>query len=75
MSLSARQIEIADLVVKGWSNREIAEQLFITEKTVKFHLTNIYLSEGVASRAQLIVKHLKDGVSLSEIDAFREILK
>lgn len=75
MSLSARQEEIVELVVKGFSNREIAERLQITEKTVKFHLTNIYALEGVLSRAQLIVKNLREGINDREISAFREILK
>src|ERR1700743_1707843 len=37
------------------SNKEVASQLFVTEKTVKFHLTNIYKKMAVKSRAQLIV--------------------
>jgi len=43
------------LVSKGLSNKEVANQLFVTEKTVKFHLTNIYKKMNVKSRAQLIV--------------------
>lgn len=75
MGLSARQEEIVELIVKGFSNREIADRLQITEKTVKFHLTNIYALEGVLSRAQLIVKHLREGINDREISAFREILR
>ena len=40
--LSNRESEVAELVSKGLSNKEVANQLFVTEKTVKFHLTNIY---------------------------------
>jgi DNA-binding NarL/FixJ family response regulator len=40
--LSNRESEVAELVTKGMSNKEVANQLFVTEKTVKFHLTNIY---------------------------------
>ena len=40
--LSNREAEVAELVSKGLSNKEVANQLFVTEKTVKFHLTNIY---------------------------------
>lgn len=53
--LSNREAEVAELVVKGLSNKEVANQLFVTEKTVKFHLTNIYKKMNVKSRAQLIV--------------------
>jgi len=53
--LSMREFEVADLVSKGKSNKEAANALFVTEKTVKFHLTNIYKKMGVKSRSQLIV--------------------
>jgi len=53
--LSNRESEVAELVSKGLSNKEVANQLFVTEKTVKFHLTNIYKKMSVKSRAQLIV--------------------
>lgn len=53
--LSNRESEVAELVTKGLSNKEVANQLFVTEKTVKFHLTNIYKKMQVKSRAQLIV--------------------
>ncbi len=53
--LSNRESEVAELVSKGLSNKEVANQLFVTEKTVKFHLTNIYKKMNVKSRAQLIV--------------------
>lgn len=53
--LSNREAEVAELVTQGLSNKEVANQLFVTEKTVKFHLTNIYKKMNVKSRAQLIV--------------------
>ena len=53
--LSNRESEVATLVATGLSNREVAEKLFVTEKTVKFHLTNIYKKMSIRSRAQLIV--------------------
>lgn len=53
--LSNREAEVAELVTKGLSNKEVANQLFVTEKTVKFHLTNIYKKMNVKSRSQLIV--------------------
>ncbi len=53
--LSNREAEVAELVTQGLSNKEVAGKLFVTEKTVKFHLTNIYKKMNVKSRAQLIV--------------------
>lgn len=54
-SLSNREQEVALKVTTGASNKVIAADLFVTEKTIKFHLTNIYKKMGVKSRAQLIV--------------------
>lgn len=52
--LSKREEEILQLVRAGMFNREIAEKLFISENTVKFHLKNIYAKLGVKSRSQAI---------------------
>lgn len=53
--LSKREAEVAELVSKGLSNKEVADKLFVTEKTIKFHLTNIYRKMSISSRTQLIV--------------------
>lgn len=53
--LSNREAEVAELVAKGLSNREIGHRLYVTEKTVKFHMVNIKKKMCVKSRAQLIV--------------------
>jgi DNA-binding NarL/FixJ family response regulator len=41
-SLTPRELEILQLVAEGLSNEEIGKKIFITEKTVKTHLTNIF---------------------------------
>ncbi len=53
--LSKREAEVAELVATGLSNKEVASRLFVTEKTIKFHLTNIYKKMNLTSRTQLIV--------------------
>lgn len=55
-NLSRREMEVVEAVAKGQSNKEVAHELFVTEKTIKFHLTNIFKKAGVKSRSQLIVK-------------------
>ncbi|MBD0744820.1 response regulator transcription factor [Streptomyces sp. CBMA152] len=53
-SLSAREREVLVLVAKGTSNREIARVLFISEATVKTHLTHIYAKLDVKDRAAAV---------------------
>ena len=53
-SVTAREREIIGLLTDGRSNREIAGQLFISEKTVKNHISSIYRKLGVKNRVQLI---------------------
>ena len=48
--LTAREREIVELVAQGKANRQIAEELFISEKTVSRHLANVYVKLGVGSR-------------------------
>jgi DNA-binding NarL/FixJ family response regulator len=50
--LTARELEILGLVAEGGSNGVIAQQLWVTEQTVKFHLSNIYRKLGVANRTE-----------------------
>ena len=50
--LTARELEILRLVASGASNRGIAGRLWVTEQTVKFHLSNVYRKLGVANRTE-----------------------
>ncbi len=54
--LSARESEVLTLVSMGFSNAEIAARLYITEGTVKRHLTNIYIKLEVRSRMNAVNK-------------------
>jgi DNA-binding NarL/FixJ family response regulator len=54
--LSARELEVLELVAAGNTNREAAVRLFITEATVKSHLLNIYTKLGVKDRAAAVTE-------------------
>ncbi|MCK4354395.1 MAG: response regulator transcription factor, partial [Dehalococcoidia bacterium] len=60
--LSERESEILRLVALGMSNKEIAEKLFLSQRTIKAHLTNIFNKFNVASRSEAIVKGLQWGL-------------
>lgn len=57
--LTKRQTEVATLVARGVSNREIASALSISENTVEHHISEIFSRLGIASRAQLIARLAK----------------
>lgn len=57
-NLTVTEFRVLTKVLEGGSNRDIASKMGVGEKTIKFHLTNIYKKVNVASRAQLIVKCL-----------------
>jgi DNA-binding NarL/FixJ family response regulator len=50
--LTDRELTILKLVAEGLSNLDIANRLFVTEQTVKFHLSNIYRKLGVGNRTE-----------------------
>jgi DNA-binding NarL/FixJ family response regulator len=58
-ALSAREVEILELVARGTTNREAAERLFISEATVKTHLAHIYAKLGVDTRAAAIATAIR----------------
>ncbi|MCH6574955.1 MAG: response regulator transcription factor [Bacteroidetes bacterium] len=55
-NLTRREEEIARLILRGNSNKKIASKLYITEKTVKTHLTKIFKKLGINNRLELAVK-------------------
>jgi DNA-binding NarL/FixJ family response regulator len=50
--LSEREVEILKALARGLSNKQIAKEGWVTEQTVKFHLSNIYRKLGVANRTE-----------------------
>ena len=68
--LSEREMEVLRLLAQGKSNREIADQLVITELTVRTHVSNILGKLHLASRTQAALYALKEGLaSLEDVPA------
>lgn len=66
--LSERELVVLRLIAQGRSNREIGEELFITEATVRTHVSNILSKLHLASRTQAALYALKEGLaSLDDI--------
>ncbi|MEV7799573.1 response regulator transcription factor [Microbacterium foliorum] len=62
VSLSSREIEVLELVAAGRSNSEVAEQLFVSETTVKSHLAHIFSKLDVSSRTAAVSEARQRGI-------------
>lgn len=60
--LTRREQEVLQLIASGMNNREISEALYITEKTVKTHVSHLLDKLGVADRTQAAIYALKHGI-------------
>jgi len=60
--LTAREVEVLGLLARGWSNKQIAQRLFITPKTVSNHVEHIYAKVGVSSRAAATLYATQQGL-------------
>jgi NarL family two-component system response regulator LiaR len=66
--LTSREMEILKWAARGLSNKELSEKLFISLRTVKAHMTNIFNKLGCSSRTDAIIKGLKQGyIDLNDI--------
>jgi DNA-binding NarL/FixJ family response regulator len=54
-TLTKRELEVLRLLVRGYSNIRIAQELDVSEPTVRFHLRNIYAKAGLQSRTEAVV--------------------
>jgi len=59
--LTERELEVLRLMARGWGNRRIGKEVGIAERTVKFHVGNIYLKLGVSSRIEAVMYAMKRG--------------
>jgi NarL family two-component system response regulator LiaR len=65
--LYKRELQVLELAARGMSNKEIASELAISERTVQTHLVNIFKKLGATSRTQAVLYALKEGwVSLDD---------
>ena len=60
--LTAREVEILDLIAAGMSNQKIASRLYLSPKTVRNHVSNVFLKLQVADRSQAIVRAREAGL-------------
>lgn len=61
-SLSKREIQVLELIAEGNFNKEIAEKLFISEKTVKNHVSSIFKKINVSDRTQAAIYAIKNNI-------------
>ena len=67
--LTKREKEVFDLLIRNKSTKEIAEELFISEKTVRNHISNAMQKLGVSGRAGAVIELIK----LGEINLWKMI--
>jgi DNA-binding NarL/FixJ family response regulator len=67
VGLTERQAQVLALMVRGLSNRDIADQLDLSEGTVKIHATAVFKALGVSSRTQALVAVARYGVDFSNV--------
>lgn len=64
--LTAREMDVLRCIAKGFNNQEIAQALFVSEKTVKNHLTNIFRKINVNDRTQALLYVLRNKIMTLE---------
>jgi HD-GYP domain-containing protein (c-di-GMP phosphodiesterase class II) len=67
--LTAREVDVLRLVAQGRSNREIAAELYIAEKTARNHIERVYTKLGVNNRTQATLAAIDRGLSGPPVDA------
>jgi len=67
VGLTDRQAQVLALMVRGLSNRDIADQLELSEGTVKIHATAVFKALGVNSRTQALVAVSRYGINFADV--------
>jgi DNA-binding NarL/FixJ family response regulator len=60
--LTARELQVLQLLARGLANKQIALQMGISEHTVKFHVSSIYARLGVSSRTEAVRLGVQQGL-------------
>ena len=63
--LTDREVEVLNHVLEGRSSKEVARLLFVSKRTVDFHLTNIYHKLHVANRVQAVLRAAQLGLMIA----------
>jgi two-component system response regulator DegU len=61
--LSERETDVIQLIAMGLSNKQISERLFLSEKTVKNHISRIFSKLNVTARTQAAIYAIKSGLA------------
>lgn len=61
-ALTEREKQVVDLICKGMKNKDIADELFITETTVRHHLTSVFNKLEITSRLELVIYAFKNSL-------------
>ncbi len=61
-TLTARELDVLRLLARGLRNKEIAARLYVSERTVNFHLANIYQKLNVSGRTEALSKAIEQGL-------------
>jgi DNA-binding NarL/FixJ family response regulator len=69
--LTARELEVLEMVARGLPNRTVAEQLFLSDQTVKRHLRKVYRKLGVANRTEAALTAYRLGLHGAVTDGLR----
>ncbi len=64
--LTEREIDVLRAMARGYTNRKIGEELYITEQTVKNHVSNIFAKLGVETRVEAVLYALRHGLASPE---------
>jgi len=64
-SLTARELDVLRLLARGMRNKEIAARLYVSERTVNFHLANIYQKLNVSGRTEALSKAIEQGLVMT----------